>query len=238
MSREEYFMNILMIVTSCERMGDSGKPTGLWLEELAAPYFEFIDAAHNVDIASPIGGSAPLDPRSLENLPPPSANFMKNVPAMAKLEATQRLDVLEKDGAEYDAYFVVGGHGIMWDGPDNEVLQRMLGWGFDNGKIVAAVCHGPAALVNVRLKDGTFLVKDRRVNSFTDAEERNLGLEAVVPFLLESKLRERGALFEKAPPMQPCVVQDGMLVTGQNPASASPLARKIVSMLAPELMEA
>jgi putative intracellular protease/amidase len=230
-------MNILMIVTSCDSMGPGGMPTGLYLEELAAPYLQFIQAAHSVDIASPTGGPAPIDPRSLENPPKVSQDFLKNVSAMSKLEATQRLDKLEKDGAEFDAYFVVGGHGIMWDGPDNEVLQRMLGWAFDHARIVSAVCHGPAALVNVRLKNGELLVKGRRVNSFTDQEERQMGLDSLVPFLLESKLREQGAFFEKAPPQQPCVVQDGLLITGQNPASAEPLAQKIVGMLAPELTE-
>jgi putative intracellular protease/amidase len=225
-------MRILMVVTSWDRLGHTDKRTGLWLEELAAPYHEFKSQGFQIDLASPLGGNAPVDPRSLTSLSALVTTYIRDRELRTKMRNTLSLAAVDNAGTEYDACFVVGGHGAMWDLPDNTVLQRILVSTFEKGHVVAAVCHGPAALVNCMMSDGDFLVKGRRVNSFTNEEERALGLEDVVPFLLETRLRELGANFEKAPPKEACVVQDGNLVTGQNPASAAPLARKVAEMLA------
>jgi putative intracellular protease/amidase len=215
-----------MIVTSHDRMGQSGRPTGLWFEELAAPYLEFADAGWRVDIASPDGGPAPIDPKSLEEPPPAVSRFRADRRAVLKAENTIRLrDVREA----YDAYFVVGGHGVMWDLPDDPLLPRLLADAFEDGRIVAAVCHGPAALVNATLSSGEPLVRGRRVTAFTDEEERLVQLDGVVPFPLETTLRERGARFESGPAWQPYATRDGRLITGQNPNSSAQVAREVMA---------
>ena len=224
-------MDILMIVTSHGEMGQSGKKTGLWLEELAAPYHEFASYDYNVDIASPRGGEAPIDPRSLAKPSLIAQEFLNDSRCMAKLRETLPLAKLEGEGARYSGYYVVGGHGIMWDAPAFEPLQKMLRTALEEGRVVAAVCHGPAALVDIEMPGGRPLVKGKRLTSFTDEEERELKLDSVVPFMLESRLREQGAIFENTLPWQECTVQDGHLVTGQNPASAASVARKVISLL-------
>lgn len=224
----EHHPAVLMIVTSHDRLGSTGEPTGFWLEELAAPYLEFTNAGLHVDIASPKGGKAPVDPRSLDDAPPAAARFRADRRAMAQVEHTLRLGDLDR---EYDAYFVVGGHGVMWDLAGDAALQRLLAEAFDGGRIVAAVCHGPAALVNVRLPNGEPLVRGRRVTAFTNEEERLVKLDTVVPFLLESALRERGARFESGRVWEPFTVTDGRLVTGQNPNSSAPAAREVLNLL-------
>lgn len=224
-------MDILMIVTSHGELGSTGQKTGLWLEELAVPYHEFVSYNYNVDIASPCGGDAPIDPRSLEKRSPIAEEFFNDPNCMAKVHSSQPLARLEEEGARYSAYYVVGGHGIMWDAPDCLPLRKMLGTAFEEGRVVAAVCHGPAALLNVELSSRLPLVKGRRVTSFTNEEEHLSKMDTVVPFLLESRLREQGAFFESAQPGQDCTVQDGHLVTGQNAASAANVARKVISLL-------
>jgi putative intracellular protease/amidase len=221
-------MSVLLIVTSHDRLGDTGNKTGLFLEELAAPYYEFKQAGFTPFIASIRGGEAPIDPWSLQNLSDVSLRFLGDNEAMLKVKNTQRLEQIAASGAKFDGYFVVGGHGILWDGPGNGTLQMMLSQAFEEKRIVAAVCHGPAALVNVRLSDGEYLVAGRRVNSFTNEEEQLLKLDKAVPFLLESKLRQRGARFENAAPWRECVIRDENLITGQNPASAGALARQMI----------
>jgi putative intracellular protease/amidase len=224
-------MRALMIVTSHDRLGKTGDKTGFWLEELVAPYHEFKKNGIEIDIASPLGGEAPVDPRSLTSLSALFTAYLRDRDVAKKFKHATSLSFIEQSGVEYDVCFVVGGHGIMWDGVENQTLQRILARAFEQGHIVAAVCHGPAALVNVRLHNGELLVKGRRVTSFTNEEERDLKLDMHVPFLLESRLRELGANFEKAPAGEPCVVQDGRLLTGQNPASAAGLAQKIMEVL-------
>ena len=177
----ERYPSVLMIVTSHDRMGKTGDPTGLWFEELAAPYLEFTDGGWRVDIASPQGGAAPIDPRSLEQPPAVVDRFRGDRRAVLKAENTLRVrDVREA----YDAYFVVGGHGVMWDLADDPLVPRLLADAFEDGRIVAAVCHGPAALVNATLSGGEPLVRGRRLTAFTDEEERLVRLEGVVPFPL------------------------------------------------------
>lgn len=220
---------ILMIVTSHAQLGATNTKTGFWLEELAAPYLEFKRQGAELDLASPAGGLAPADPKSEAD---PSATvraFLSDQEATTKLAHTLRLADVE---ATYDAYFVVGGHGVMWDLPDDATLKRLLADAYDAGKIVAAVCHGPAALVNVRLADGRYLVAGKRVAAFSNAEESAVGLDKVVPFALESTLRERGAHYESAPMWASFAVTDGTLVTGQNPASSVAVARAVLSAMA------
>ena len=231
-------MRILMIVTSCDHLGRTGKKTGLWLEELAAPYHEFKSHGYEIDVASPQGGEAPVDPHSLTSISALFKAYIQDRDLNRKIKNTLPLFTLDRSGSDYDAYFVVGGHGIMYDAPNNVVLQRMLGNAFEHGRIVSAVCHGPAALVNVRLSNGKYLVEGRRINSFTDEEERLMKLDNVVPFLLESRLRERGAIFQKTQPQHACVIIDGNLMTGQNPASAAPLGKSIADALAARAVHA
>jgi putative intracellular protease/amidase len=220
--------NILMIVTSHDQLGSTDHKTGFWLEELAAPYLEFAKAGANVDIASPRGGKPPADPKSTVEPTPAVQAFQADPAASAKLESSLPLaDVKDT----YDAYFVVGGHGVMWDLASDATLAALLGRAYEGGKVVAAVCHGPAALVNVRLSDGRHLLAQHRVTGFTNAEERAVGLATVVPFALETQLRQRCKKYESAALWQPFAVRDGHLVTGQNPASSALTAQETLKAL-------
>ncbi len=222
---------VLIVTTSHDRLGATGKPTGLWLEELATPYWVFRDAGCDVDIVSMAGGKVPLDPRSLEEGGRPRSvqRFLDDRTAMAAIENTPRL--AGRSTAEYAAIFLPGGHGTMWDLPSDETLARAVAGAYDEGRIVAAVCHGPAGLVGAVRADGKALVGARRVTGFTNAEEAEVGLTDTVPFLLETRLRELGAIFECARPFTSFVVRDGNLVTGQNPQSSAAVAEAIVAAL-------
>ena len=181
---------VLLIVTSHARLGETNERTGFWLEELAAPYQEFSEAGLGIEIASPRGGQPPIDPRSEADPGPTVRAFLANASARSKLAKSRSLaSTLEV----FDAYFVVGGHGVMWDLADNPTLASLLARAHSNGKVVAAVCHGPAALVNVRLPHGGYLVAGKRVSAFSNAEEAAVKLAPVVPFALETVLIQRGA---------------------------------------------
>ncbi len=219
---------ILMIVTSHEKLGNTDTKTGFWLEELAAPYLEFRQQGIELDLASPAGGKPPADPKSSADPTPAVRAFLDDPQASAKLANTLRLaDVT----APYDAYFVVGGHGVMWDLAQDTTLMTLLAQAYERGNVVAAVCHGPAALVNVKLGNGRYLVDGKRVAAFTNAEEAAVGLAGVVPFPLESKLEERGAKHEAAPMWSAFAIRDGNLVTGQNPASSVAVAKATLEAL-------
>jgi putative intracellular protease/amidase len=223
---------ILMIVTSNSRMGSGGKPTGLWAEELAVPYYALADAGAEVVLASPAGGRAPIDAGSLK---PAGQNhaaverLMKDAAAQAKIETTQRASAV--DASTFDAVFFPGGHGTMWDLPGDAGVTRAVERAFASNKLIASVCHGAAGLVSAKRADGQSIVHGRRVNSFTDAEETAVGLQAVVPFMLESRLRELGGKFEGAANWQPFVARDGLLITGQNPQSSELVAQAVLSAL-------
>ncbi len=224
-------MKILMVVTSHDKLGDTGKKTGFWLEEFAAPYYTFLDAGAVVTVASPKGGEPPLDPKSdlPENQTEATERFKKDPAAQAALANTVKLaDVRAED---YDAIFYPGGHGPMWDMPDNVTSIALIEAFVKADKPVGAVCHAPVALVNVRGQDGEYLVKGKRVTGFTNAEEEAVGLSAVVPFLLEERLKERGGIYSKAAEWAPYVQVDGKLVTGQNPASSGPGAEALLKLL-------
>lgn len=210
-------LKILLLLTSHAQLGSTGRPTGFWLEELATPWSVFTDARAELTLASPLGGPAPVDPRSTKDDSPEVKRFLADRQAQAQLANTRRLGDL--DPASFDVVFVVGGHGVMWDLATAEVGAQ-LGRAWAAGRVLAAVCHGPAALVEVKDGTGTPIVANRRVTGFSDAEERAAELERVVPFLLEARLTALGGRYEKAALWQPFTVRDGKLVTGQNPASA------------------
>jgi putative intracellular protease/amidase len=220
-----------MVLTSHDRLGDTGEKTGFWLEEFAAPYYVMKEAGAAVTLASPQGGQPPLDPKSAlpENQTESTQRFRKDVAAQAELANTKKLAEVSAD--DFDAVFYPGGHGPMWDLPDNATSIALIEAFVKAGKPVGAVCHAPAVLVNVRGQDGEYLVRGKRVTGFSDAEEEAVGLTAVVPFRLEDRLKERGGVYRKAANWAPCVQVDGKLVTGQNPASSSPAAAELLKLL-------
>lgn len=216
---------ILMVVTSHGTI-DESHPTGVWFEEFAVPYTAFRQAGCEVIVASPRGGAAPIDPRSLENV----EATPDNEAAKAALADTRKLDS-SLHAADFDAIFFPGGHGTMFDLPDDPEVQRQVTEFAEAGKVLAAVCHGPACLVGAMLRDGTPLIRGRRLTSFTDSEERAVELDDKMPFLLEDRLRALGAEFMPAGDWQDNVVIDGNLVTGQNPQSSASVARAVLELL-------
>lgn len=199
-------------------------PTGIWLSEFVEPYHLFREAGHDVTVASPVGGPAPVDPRSLEE-PVDEAVAA----AMKQLDATVALGDVDTD--QFDAIFLPGGHGTMYDLPASKELARVLVSFYESGRVVAAVCHGPAGLVGATLSDGTPLVQGRKVTAFTNEEERAAGFDSLMPFLLEDRLRELGAVFVEAPMWSDHVEQDGRLITGQNPQSSVSVAKAVIEEL-------
>jgi len=225
-------IKILLVLTSQASLGDDPRPTGVWFEELSTPYYAFIDAGAEVDIASIAGGKIPVDPHSLDaegKNPASVERFLKDAAAMAKLDGSLRIDDLSSEG--YAAVFLPGGHGTMWDLPNNTRLAALLSRAWAQGKVVAAVCHGPAGLVSAQDVDGQPLVAGRRVSGFSNSEEDAAGLSDKVPFLLETRLRELGAKYERGDDFQPFAVRDGRLVTGQNPASSERVAELVLEAI-------
>jgi putative intracellular protease/amidase len=224
-------MKILMVITSHDKLGNTGNKTGFWLEEFVAPYYTFLDAGAIVTVASPKGGKPPLDPKSdaPEGQTDATKRFKEDRAAKSVLANTVKLSDVRVD--DYDAIFYPGGHGPMWDMPDNPTSIGLIEAFVKAGKPVGAVCHAPVALVNVHGKDGKYLVEGKRVTGFTNTEEEAVGLTAVVPFLLEDRLKERGGIFSKADNWLPYVQVDGKLVTGQNPASSEPAAKELLKLL-------
>ncbi len=224
-------MKILMILTSHDKLGATGKPTGFWLEEFAAPYYAFLDSGADITLASPLGGQPPLDPKSDEPDAQTEATqrFKKDPQAQVALASTQRLaDV--KAGA-FDAVFFPGGHGPLWDLAENGYVMALVKDFYSNGKIVSAVCHAPAVFRHVKTAEGQFLVNDRNVTGFSNAEEEAVGLTDVVPFLVEDMLKDHGARYTSADDWQPHIVVDGRLITGQNPASSVGVADAVIKQL-------
>ncbi|GBR37110.1 ThiJ/PfpI domain-containing protein [Neoasaia chiangmaiensis NBRC 101099] len=225
-------LKILMVVTSHAALGASGHQTGVWFEELTTPYYVFRDAGAQVDIASIEGGKIPVDPRSIQHSdkdPESVQRFLKDRPAMDDLEHSRKITSVSVDG--YDAVFIPGGHGVMWDMPNSTPLQSLILRAWSDGKVVASVCHGPASLTGVHNPDGTAFVKGKKISAFTDSEEEAAGLTKTVPFLLETRLRDEGAIYEKGENFKPFMVRDGRLVTGQNPQSSALVAQEVLSVL-------
>ncbi|KMV69702.1 dimethylallyltransferase [bacteria symbiont BFo1 of Frankliniella occidentalis] len=224
-------MRILMVLTSHDKLGDSGKKTGFWLEEFAAPYYVFFDAHINVVLASPAGGQPPLDPVSdaPDAQTPDTERFRQDPIAQQALANTQQLKNI--DPGHYDAVFYPGGHGPLWDLAEDEASIALIETLFANGKPVAAVCHAPGVLRHARKPDGTPLVAGKRVTGFTNSEEHAVGLTNVVPFLVEDELKKLGGQFEHTDNWGVYVLTDGHLVTGQNPASSAAAAEELLKLL-------
>ena len=219
---------ILIVLTSHDDLGGTGKKTGFYVSETAYPWHVFSRAGYQVDLVSPKGGRPPQDGADLAD--PVQKAFLGDAEMSRKLTRTLRPQ--EVQARDYAAIFYAGGHGTMWDFPDDTALARIARDIYEAGGVVAAVCHGPAALVNITLSDGTYLVSGKEVSAFTNKEEAAVGLTGVVPFLLQTALEERGAKHVAGPNFQPKVSVSGRLVTGQNPASAGPVAEQVVAVLA------
>ena len=220
-----------MVLTSHDQLGNTGRKTGFWLEEFAAPYYVFRDAGVELTLASPKGGQPPIDPKSdlPENQTPAMTRFKQDKVAQKTLSHTVKLADMKAE--DFDAIFYVGGHGPMWDLVDNANSIALIESFYNSGKPVAAVCHAPGVLHRVTYK-GAPLVKGKRVTGFTNGEEEAVHLTKVVPFLVEDELKRLGALYEKGPDWKSFVVVDGRLVTGQNPASSTAAARALLNLFA------
>jgi putative intracellular protease/amidase len=230
-------MKILMVFTSHDQLGDTGRKTGFWLEEGAAPYFVFRDAGIQLTLASPKGGQPPIDPKSdqPENQTAAQTRFKKDEEAQKAFANTVRLaDVKAED---FDTVFYPGGHGPMWDLAEDTVSIALLESFYDSGKPIALVCHSPGVLRHVKYK-GEPLVKDKHVTGFTNGEEEGVKLTHVVPFLVEDELLRLGAIFEKKADWQPFAITDGRLITGQNPASSTVTAQALLKLVGAEKVAA
>ena len=225
-------MNILMILTSHDELGDTGEKTGFWLEEFAAPYYVFKDAGAAITLASPKGGQPPLDPKSdaPDAQTDATRRFRDDASATAALSDTRML--ADVDIADYDAVFYPGGHGPLWDLAIDPHSIALIEDALAAKKPVGLVCHAPAALKNVRASNGSPLVKGLKVTGFTNGEEDAVGLTDVVPFLVEDMLIENGGNYSKGADFAVYTVQDGSLITGQNPASSEAAAKRVLAALA------
>jgi putative intracellular protease/amidase len=224
-------MKVLIVLTSHDQLGNTGKKTGLWLEEFVAPYYVLKEAGADIVLASPKGGQPPIDPKSdlPENQTHLTRQFRTDGTAQAQFASTEELAYIS--ASDFDGVFYPGGHGPMWDLPDNAISIALIEDFIKSDKPVAAVCHAPAALINVRGKNGEYLVKGKHVTGFANTEEEAVGLTSVVPFLLEDQLRERGAIYSKMDNWIPYVQVDGKLITGQNPASSRLAAEELLRLL-------
>lgn len=224
-------MKILMVLTSHDQLGNTGRKTGFWLEELAAPYYAFKDAGAEVTLASPKGGNPPLDPKSNEpNFQTEQTHrFEADAAAVAQLAATVRLDSVSS--ADYDAVFYPGGHGPLWDLAEDKHSISLIESFLAANKHVALVCHAPGVLRHVKTPAGKPLVEGRKVTGFTNSEEEGVGLTQIVPFLVEDELIAKGGIYSKGEDWGSYVVSDGLLITGQNPGSSAATAAQLIKQL-------
>lgn len=221
-------MKVLIVLTSHDKLGNTGRKTGFWLEELAAPFYVFKDAGVGITLASPKGGQPPLDPKSNEPdfQTDDTRRFNRDVGALAALATTVKLSEVSYD--DYDAVFYPGGHGPLWDLAEDRDSISLIERTYAAGKPVALVCHAPGVLRHVKGADGKPLVAGKAVTGFTNSEEAAVGLTDVVPFLVEDVLKKNGGTFSPAKDWESHVVQDGLLITGQNPASSNKAARLLI----------
>lgn len=217
---------ILIVVTNTSRMGDSNNivETGVWLEEFAVPFYAFKEAGFDITVASPLGGVSPIDPASLECKNPTEWDYTKEY-----LDNTSKLS--DTDYKTFDAIFIPGGHGPMFDLAQDMLLGEIVSYFYNSHKIVSAVCHGPAGLINAKTKTGDSIVKGMQLTCFTNEEEKMVQKDKLVPFMLESKLRQLGAYFNEAAPWNENVIVDSNLITGQNPESSKKLAETVIKKL-------
>ena len=225
-------MNVLMVLTSHDQLGDTGHKTGFWLEEFAAPYYVLKDAGAKLTLASPKGGQPPLDPKSdaPDSQTAATQRFKQDAAAQAALASTVPLSTVK--AADYDAVFYPGGHGPLWDLAEDKDSIALIEALHAAGKPVAAVCHAPGVLRHVKSSDGQPLVKGKKVTGFTNSEEEAVGLTKVVPFLVEDMLKENGGIYSKGADWAAYVLTDGILITGQNPASSEAAAEALLKLLA------
>ncbi|WP_116769745.1 type 1 glutamine amidotransferase domain-containing protein [Maribacter litoralis] len=224
-------MEILIVLTSHALLGNTGEKTGFWIEEFATPYYYLVDNGANVTLASPDGGQPPIDPTSdkPENQTESTKRFKNDEALQEKLSNTIKLS--EISAKEYDAVFYPGGHGPLWDLAESEVSARLIESFYNANKPVAFVCHAPAALKNVKNISGEPLVKGKKVTGFTNSEEELVGLTDVVPFLIEDMLKEKGGIYSKSNDFEAYALEDGLLITGQNPASSQKVAELLLTKL-------
>lgn len=227
-------MKILMVLTSHDQLGDTGRKTGFWLEEFASPYYAFIDANAQVTLASPKGGQPPLDPKSDEADAQTDATRRFRTDSTAQAALADTLPLGEIDPYDFDAVFYPGGHGPLWDLAEDKDSKTLIEAFYASNKPIAAVCHAPGVLKNVNAPDGQPVVKDKKVTGFTNSEEQAVGLTDVVPFLVEDMLKAKGARYSKAADWASYVVEDGHLITGQNPASSEAVAQALLKRLEQE----
>ena len=222
---------VLVVLPSHDQLGNTGQKTGFWLEEFTDPYYKFIDSGYEVTIASPRGGKPPVDPKSIqrENQSESTQRFERDKSAQAKLENTLVLSQISAN--DYDTLFLPGGHGPMWDLSSDENMKKIVEDFYSDKKLVSAVCHGPAGLLQATDRNGNSILKGKRITGFTNNEESAVGLTKTVPFSLENRMKELGGKFEKGQDFKPFIVSDGQLITGQNPKSALPAAEKVVEIL-------
>ncbi|MDB5578641.1 MAG: hypothetical protein JWR80_3817 [Bradyrhizobium sp.] len=225
-------MKVLMVLTSHDQLGNTGRKTGFWLEELAAPYYVFKEAGIDITLASPKGGRPPLDPKSNDPEARTSltVRFEKDADAEAQLDRTVRLDSVRQD--DFDTLFYPGGHGPMWDLAEDKDSIALIESFIAAGKPIAIVCHSPIALRHVVASDGKPYVQDKQVTGFTNGEEKDVGLTEIVPFLVEDEMLRLGAIFSKKANWEVHVVTDGLLITGQNPHSSGLAAQILLAKLA------
>lgn len=221
-------MKVLMVLTSHDQLGDTGRKTGFWLEELAAPYYAFKDAGAEIVLASPKGGQPPLDPKSNEPVfqTEQTRRFESDAQAMAQLAVTVRLDSVSQ--SDFDTVFYPGGHGPLWDIAEDKHSIALIEAFLAAGKPVALVCHAPGALRHAKAPNGNALVEGKKVTGFTNSEEAAVELSDIVPFLVEDELKAKGGIFSRGGDWAPYVVSDGLLITGQNPASSAPAAELLL----------
>ncbi len=231
-------MKILFVLTSHDKLGDTGQKTGFWLEEFAAPYYLLADAGVELTLASPLGGQPPLDPKSDAEDAQTAATrrFGQDAELQAVLANTLKLadvtgDTTESVADDFDAVFYPGGHGPLWDLTEDADSIALIEAFCGAGKPVAAVCHAPAVLRHAKASDGSLLLQGKSVTAFSNSEEAAVQLTQVVPFLLEDELTARGASYSKGDDWAPYVITDGLLITGQNPASSEPAAQALLDML-------
>lgn len=217
---------VLFVVTSHDKLGDTGKPTGYYLSEVTHPW-SVLSGQFDIDVVSPKGGKPPVDGFDLND--PINKKYWEDPAWQDKMSNTLKPSEVNPD--EYKGIFYAGGHGVMWDFPDNKELAAICSKIYENGGVVGAVCHGPAGLLNVRLSDGRRLIKSKKANSFTNEEERANNTAEAVPFLLQTALEENGANYENAPKWSDFAIVDGRLVTGQNPMSALKVGRLMLNLL-------
>jgi putative intracellular protease/amidase len=224
-------MKILMVLTSHDKLGNTGNKTGFWLEEFASPYYQFVDNGAEIVIASPLGGQPPLDPSSegADFQTTSTERFNRDVAAQKHLASTVRLDSINE--SDFDAVFYPGGHGPLWDLTEDKHSIDLIESTYKQGKPLGLVCHASGALRHAKNTDGSFLVKDKRVTGFTNTEEDAVQLTAIVPYLVENVLKENGGLYTKGADWESHIEVDGNLITGQNPASSEAAAQAMMALL-------